>query len=91
MFPISPERLLDKLADEVDIEIADICRHIEKESCKNHQKVLQQFSNSGVADFHLKGSTGYGYNDAAREKLEQLYAGIFKTEASQAGRQTLFT
>ncbi|MFZ5644191.1 MAG: aminotransferase class I/II-fold pyridoxal phosphate-dependent enzyme [Bacillota bacterium] len=71
-----------KLADEVEKEIEEICRQIEKTSYLNHRKVLEQFTVAGVSDYHLKGSTGYGYNDSARDKLEELYSGIFKGESS---------
>jgi len=73
---------LYRLADEVEKEIADICSDVEKKAYTSHKKVLDQFIKLGVSDFHLKGSTGYGYNDSARDKLEQLYAGIFKAQSS---------
>lgn len=37
---------------------------------------MNQFIRSGITDYHLKGSTGYGYNDSARDKLEEIYAGV---------------
>jgi cystathionine beta-lyase family protein involved in aluminum resistance len=35
-----------------------------------------------VAEMHLSGTSGYGYNDDGRDTLEQVYADIFKTEAA---------
>ena len=35
-----------------------------------------------VAEMHLSGTTGYGYNDSGRDTLEQVYADIFKTESA---------
>ncbi|MHB8917431.1 MAG: methionine gamma-lyase family protein, partial [Desulfocucumaceae bacterium] len=78
---ITPEKL-DGLAAEVDDEIQDICREIEKRAYDNHKKVLGAFTGARVADYHLKGSTGYGYNDAARDKLEEIYASVFRTESA---------
>lgn len=66
----------------MDGEIGEICRDIENSAYKNHKKVLDRFINAGVSDFHLKGSTGYGYNDSARDKLEELYSGVFGSESS---------
>ena len=66
----------------MDHEIKDICFDIEKSACINHQKVLNQFIKARICDFHLKGSTGYGYNDSARDKLEELYSGVFMAESS---------
>lgn len=77
----TPEQL-DKLALEVEEEIEEIGRQIEKTACANHRKVIEQFTGARVTDYHLKGSTGYGYNDAAREKLEEIYSGVFRSEAS---------
>ncbi|MFZ5651149.1 MAG: aminotransferase class I/II-fold pyridoxal phosphate-dependent enzyme [Bacillota bacterium] len=76
------EAQLEKLASEVDGETGEICRQIEKSAFSNHKKILGEFINARVCDFHLKGSTGYGYNDAARDKLEELYARVFRSESS---------
>ena len=35
-----------------------------------------------VAEMHLNGTSGYGYNDDGRDTLEQVYADIFKAEAA---------
>jgi len=66
----------------VEEEIRDICHDIEKSACINHKKVLDQFIKARICDFHLKGSTGYGYNDSARDKLEELYSGVFRAESA---------
>lgn len=46
----------------------------------NQLKVLKAFKDCGVSEACLYGSTGYGYNDLGREKLEQVYAAVFHTE-----------
>lgn len=46
----------------------------------NQVKVLTAFQKNHVADFHLHGSTGYGYGDRGREVLEDLWADLFKAE-----------
>ncbi|MCL6609951.1 MAG: methionine gamma-lyase family protein [Peptococcaceae bacterium] len=76
------EEQLDRLADQVEEEIREIGLQIEKDAYANHKKVIDQFTRSRVAEYHLKGSTGYGYNDAARDKLEELYAGVFGSESA---------
>lgn len=47
--------------------ISDISAH-------NGEKVLSAFIKNGVAEMHLKGTTGYGYNDAGRDKLDEVFA-----------------
>ncbi len=48
----------------------------------NTAKVLAAFKAEQVSDYYLKPSSGYGYNDVGREKLDAVYARIFKTEAA---------
>lgn len=81
--------VLEALASEVEEEIKEVCRHIEKRAYSNHKKVIDEFINSGVNEFHLKSSSGYGYNDAARDKLEDVFARIFKSQSSLVRGQIL--
>jgi len=46
----------------------------------NQLKVLRAFQRHDVSDFHLHGSTGYGYGDSGRDTLENVYSTIFKAE-----------
>ena len=46
--------------------------------------ILAAFLEEGVAETDLAGSSGYGYDDAARERYESLIARIFGTEAALA-------
>jgi cystathionine beta-lyase family protein involved in aluminum resistance len=43
-------------------------------------RVLEAFLAEGVAESDLAGSTGYGYDDAARERYESLLARVFRAE-----------
>ena len=46
----------------------------------NQLKVLSAMQKNKVAEMHLSGTSGYGYNDEGRDTLERIYADIFKTE-----------
>lgn len=46
----------------------------------NTQKVLAAFQKHRVADAYFAGTTGYGYDDLGRDKLDAIYADIFETE-----------
>ena len=46
----------------------------------NGQKVLAAFRRAGISEAHLKGTTGYGYDDRGREGLDTLYAAVFGAE-----------
>ncbi|OUN07906.1 hypothetical protein B5G43_03590 [Flavonifractor sp. An92] len=46
----------------------------------NSLKVLSAFQKHRVAEAYFAGTTGYGYDDLGRDKLEEIYADIFHTE-----------
>jgi cystathionine beta-lyase family protein involved in aluminum resistance len=48
----------------------------------NQARVLEAFSRQRVDSYDLLGSTGYGYNDCGREKLEAIYCQVFGGEAA---------
>ncbi|MBQ3334510.1 MAG: methionine gamma-lyase family protein [Eubacteriaceae bacterium] len=48
-----------------------------------HQyRVIAAMQHAGLSDRHFAGTTGYGYNDAGREAIEQIYAELFGAEAA---------
>ncbi len=65
-------------------EALEICRSefdkIEKIKEYNQQKILESFIRCKVSESHFLGTTGYGYNDRGREKLDELFADIFKSD-----------
>ena len=75
------EKIL-KLKSEVLEEVAEIFKSVDEVSEFNTQKVLDAMRELKVSDAHFKTSTGYAYGDIGREKLEELYAKIFKAEAA---------
>ena len=48
----------------------------------NQAKVLAAFRKNRVSATCFAASSGYGYNDEGRDKLEQVYADVFHTEAA---------
>ena len=44
--------------------------------------VLRAFQNNYLCEAELHGSTGYGYHDAGRDKLEQAFAESLEAEAA---------
>lgn len=49
---------------------------------ENQKRVLCAFSEARVAAEDLLGTTGYGYGDRGRDKLEAIYASLFGCEAA---------
>ena len=55
---------------------------IDKVAEYNQAKVLSAFRKNRVSATCFAASSGYGYNDEGRDKLEQVYADVFHTEAA---------
>lgn len=47
---------------------------------ENTQKVLAAFQSHRVAESYFAGTTGYGYDDLGRDRLDEIYAEIFGVE-----------
>ena len=69
-----------KLANEAEKELGEIYAHYENNALINSSKVLSAFQKYMVSGSDFNEITGYGYSDAGRDKLEQIYADIFKAE-----------
>lgn len=48
----------------------------------NQQKTLEAFQSSAIQNAHYHWVTGYGYDDLGKDKLDELYARYFCTEAA---------
>lgn len=69
-----------ELSKDVENEIQPQFNRIEKIKELNSLKVLSAFQKCGLAEMHLHSSTGYGIDEIGRNKIEEIYAEIFKTE-----------
>jgi len=63
-------------------KIADRFAAIDQVAEYNQSKVLRAFHKNRIAATCFAATTGYGYNDEGRDKLEQVYADVFHTEAA---------
>ena len=73
------ELLLEK-TEAIEEKLAPYFKDVEKIAFYNQRKVLAAFRKNMVSDFHLTGSTGYGYDDSGRDVLEQVYTDVFGAE-----------
>ena len=55
---------------------------IKETTTYNQLKVLKAMQENQVSEACFAASTGYGYNDLGRDKLEDVYASVFHTEAA---------
>ena len=61
-------------------ELSERFKKIDETAEYNQLKVLKAMQDNKVSEACLMGTTGYGYNDIGREKLEAVYASFFHTE-----------
>ena len=66
--------------DNIIRSLHDRFEEIDKNAEYNQMKVIKAMQDEKVAEMHLSGTTGYGYNDDGRDTLEKIYSDIFKTE-----------
>ena len=57
-------------------------REFDDYAVTNQARVLDAFRKHRVSDFHLHGSSGYGYGDSGREVIENIYADLFAGESA---------
>ena len=74
------EENLMNLADEVENELKDIYKKYEKNALIASSKVLKAFQDNMLTGTDFNEITGYGYSDNGRDKLEKVYAHIFRAE-----------
>ena len=73
------EKLI-KLANECEEELQAIYDEFDEIALINSAKVLKAFQEERVSTTDFLEVTGYGYTDEGREKLERIYAKVFKAE-----------
>lgn len=71
-----------QIEEEALAAVALQSKKLEEAALFNTEKVITVFRNNMVSDFYLKPTTGYAYSDVGRDKLDLIYAEIFKTEAA---------
>jgi cystathionine beta-lyase family protein involved in aluminum resistance len=77
-FNISEKVIL--FAEKVENNMLEKFSEIERIEEYNQYKVLHAFQKNSISDIHLSGTTGYGYNDIGRDKLDKVYADVFNCE-----------
>lgn len=80
---------LVELTREVEKEIKPIFNDIEKICEINSKKVLEAFQQCDLQEAHLNSSTGYGIDEPGRNKIEEIYANVFKAEDSLVRAQLI--
>ena len=77
-FRIDPRIM--QLAEQAEQIAAQKFAEIDANAAYNVEKVLAAFIHNRVSEADFAGSTGYGYGDRGREKLDSIYAEAFGAE-----------
>lgn len=75
---------LEKIIEEVEIQIQPEFKKYEEQALKNSEEILEAFNEFKISETDLHGTTGYGYNDIGREKIDKIFAKILGTELAIA-------
>lgn len=75
---------IDERIEKAAQKALELCRdklnEIDEIQEYNQRKMIKAFQYAGVRESHLKGSTGYGYDDSGRDALDRVYAYVFDAE-----------
>ena len=81
LFPDCPDRLATA-ADEALLLVRPQWEAADLRVLTGQAKVLRAFQAAGIAETHFAASTGYGYSDTGRDKIEEVFARVFGGEAA---------
>ena len=84
-FDIS-EKIID-IVNKYERSLIDKYYLIDKVFEYNQLKILNSFICSKISESHFAESTGYGYNDIGRDKVEEVYSKVFNTESALVRQQ----
>ena len=71
-----------QLAAQTEQAVSQQFARIDAIAAANTEKVLAAFQKHRVAENYFAGTSGYGYDDLGRDKLDEIYADIFGTQAA---------
>ena len=68
------------IVEESEKDLEEIFKKIDKQCEKNSFKVLSSFQKNEITESCFNETTGYGYNDLGREKIEKVFKDILYAE-----------
>ena len=74
--------MLDDILKNSNKDLEDILISIDDLEEYNSEKVLNAFITNNISETDFNTTTGYGYNDIGRDKIEKVFASVFKAESA---------
>lgn len=79
--------MLDNLVKEVELSLSDDFKSLDDLCLFNSKRVLDAFHKYGVTTGDFNGTSGYGYGDIGRDKIEKIYAEVLGCESALVRNQ----
>lgn len=80
MKTVNKEERIKHIIEAAEEELEPYFKEHKKIAYQNFKKVMQAFNEHSVMESDFNGTTGYGYDDNGRDKLEDIYRDVFKAE-----------
>ena len=80
--PLQLDEKVKALGSRAQAQLTEQFARIDAIAQENTARVLAAFQEHRVAESYFSGTTGYGYDDLGRDKLDEIYAQLFGTEAA---------
>ena len=80
---------IEDFVNEEENNLKDIFQKIDNLEYLNSKKILEAFKKEDVNESDFSTSTGYGYSDIGRDKIERIFSDILKAEDSLVRSQII--
>ena len=74
--------MLEEIINNSSKELENVFKNIDNIEEYNSEKVLNAFIENSICETDFNSATGYGYNDVGRDKIERVYASVFKADSA---------
>ena len=78
---------IEKLIKEAEVALKDEFSKVDEQVFKNSKKVLDAFHKFNISESHFNSTCGYGYNDAGRDAIENVFAEVLDAESALVRNQ----
>ncbi len=76
-----------KLSKQAEEDLKEIFNNVDDLCFKNSSKVLNSFIDNRLSEIHFNSTSGYGYNDIGRDKIEDVFSQVLGAEDSLVRNQ----
>lgn len=76
------QETVNKLISDAERNASKEFSELDERALFNQKKVLDAYRNARISYYHFNPTSGYGYSDAGREKLSEVFAEVFGAESA---------